>query len=169
MHNEDQVRWCLNHGADPNARNASKTMDAPSYAARIAPFSVLSLLHSYGADFRKCNSLHCAARGGRVDVMRWLLEKQRFPIDQRELEYDAELFEDRRSNKLGTALHVAVEGNSVKGARFLLEQGIDVEMPDSLGNTALQRAREYGRQEMVSLLENFQKRFTHTQLLRSRR
>lgn len=148
------MRWCLEHGADPNARNRSKIMDVPSYAARIAPFPVLLLLLSYGADFRNSNSLHCAARGGRVDVMQWLLEEQRFPINKREFEYDTELFEDRCSNKLGTALHVAVEGNSVKGARFLLEQGIDAEMPDSLGNTPLQRARVYGRQEMISLLEN---------------
>ncbi|KAJ5172107.1 ankyrin [Penicillium capsulatum] len=153
VHNEDQVRWCLEHGADPNARNKSKTMDVRSYAALIAPFNVLLLLHSHGANFRDCNSLHCAARSGRLDVMQWLMDEQRFPINQRELEYDSVLFEDRVSNKLGTALHAAVERDSIKAARFLLERGIDVNMPDSVGDTALRRAQQHGRSEMIALLE----------------
>jgi ankyrin repeat protein len=85
--------------------------------------------------------------------MRWLLDEKGFPIDQREFEYDTELFGDRQSNELGTALHIAAETNSLDCLRFLLERGIDAELPDTLHRTAEDRARKYEHQEAVSILK----------------
>lgn len=151
--NEKRTRWCLEHGADPNARNITKIMDVLSHAARFASPQVLELLVAYGANFAHSNALHRAAERGRLEIMQWLLEQQAFPINQREHEYDIDLFQDRRSNELGTALHAAVKENCAASVEFLLKQGIDANLPDSLGHTALERATEDAKQEIVILLE----------------
>ncbi|KAJ5083950.1 hypothetical protein NUU61_008529 [Penicillium alfredii] len=99
-----------------------------------------------------------AAKGGeaRVEVLRWLLDEKDFLLNQREFEYNIEMFNDRQSNGLGTALHAAAETNSLACMQFLLERGIDANIPDTLGRTATNRAREYGSQEAVSFLEHWE-------------
>ncbi|KAJ5595419.1 ankyrin [Penicillium hispanicum] len=131
----------------------NKIMDVLSHAARFASPQVLEVLVSYGANFAYSNALHRAAERGRLEVMQWLLEQRAFPVNQREHEYDVELFQDRRSNGLGTALHAAVKENCAVSVDFLLKQGIDATVPDSLGHTALDRANEGAKQEIVFLLE----------------
>lgn len=128
-------------------------MDIPTSAARHAPLSVLRLLLSYGADFCRSNALHAAAARGRVDTLRWLLDEQGFPINQRELEYEPELFREWKANSLGTALHKAIEADCLDGARYVLDRGIDFNLPDSEGFTSLDRARQYEFAQMVSFLE----------------
>ncbi|KAJ5887728.1 hypothetical protein N7495_007769 [Penicillium taxi] len=154
VNDEERVRWCLEHRANPNTRNNNKTLDVLSHAARHASFPVLELLVAHGGEFSKSDALHQAAEKGRLDVMRWLLDgrpsfnlycmpltiiclDREFPINQRELEYDIDMFNDRQSNGLGTALHAATEEGCVESMKFLIDRGIDVELPDTLGRKAL--------------------------------
>lgn len=156
VNNEHRVRWCLEHGANPNARNKDKTKDILSHAACYGSLSTLRLLDDHGADFARSNALHGAVKGSseeRMEIMRWLLDEKAFPINQREFEYDIEMFADRQSNSLATALHVAAETNSVDCLRFLLERGADPNLPDTLGHTAKDRGRKRKHQEVVSILE----------------
>ncbi|KAJ5128646.1 ankyrin [Penicillium atrosanguineum] len=151
--NETKTRWCLEHGANPNAHSKNKSQDVLSHAARFASLHILELLVSYGANFANSNALHHATDRKRLDVMRWLLEQQAFPINQREHEYDTELFLDHQSDGLGTALHLATKKNCVETLRFLLEQGIDSNKPDSRGKTAYDLAQESNDEEIISILE----------------
>ncbi|OQE36680.1 hypothetical protein PENCOP_c011G06002 [Penicillium coprophilum] len=154
---ENRVRWCLEHGANPNARSKDKTKDVLSHAARYASLSTLKLLDNYGADFARSNALHGAVQGRsqtRIEIMQWLLDEKAFPINQREFEYDMEMFADRQSNGLTTALHVAAETNSLCCLRFLLERGADANLADTLGCTAEDRARKREHQEVVAILKH---------------
>jgi hypothetical protein len=76
--NEARVRWCLEHGADPNARSDSGYMDVLSHAGQYASVSTLRLLAAYGANFRSSNALHRAAERegtGQAKALLWLLDE----------------------------------------------------------------------------------------------
>ncbi|KAJ5371848.1 ankyrin [Penicillium concentricum] len=153
--NENRVRWCLEHGANPNARSKDKIKDVLSHAACCASLSTLKLLDDHGADFARSNALQAAVKGPserRMEIVRWLLDEKAFPINQREFEYDMEMFADRQSNGLATALHIAAETNSLDCLRFLLERGADAKLPDTLACTAEERGHKREHQEAVSLL-----------------
>ncbi|KAH8429701.1 uncharacterized protein LDX57_007373 [Aspergillus melleus] len=80
-HNETRVRWCLEHGADPNARNRNKYQDVPSQAGRYASVSTLQLLAAHGANFPSSNALQRAAESRfkvRMEALQWLLDEAGF-------------------------------------------------------------------------------------------
>lgn len=130
----------------------------PTFAGGCARLPILRLLHAYGADFRRSNSLHrCAERDNRVETLQWLLDEAGVPINQRELEYDTELFLAHAGCELGTALHCAAWGNTLHCMRFLLERGIDVNIPDMRGRTARDKAMETGHDDAVALLDRWKK------------
>lgn len=162
--NEARVRWCLERGADPNARNKNKYMDVPSQAGRYASVPVLQLLAAHGANFRCSNALQRAAEtetetetesAGRMEVLQWLLDEAGFPINQREFEYDPEEFHKWWGNGLGTVLHFAVYANDPERVRFLLERGCDVDLKDTLGRTARELCREDRDEEVIAILDSW--------------
>lgn len=158
--NEARVRWCLERGADPNARNKNKYMDVPSQAGRYASVSVLQLLAAHGANFRCSNALQRAAEAesesaGRMEVLQWLLDEAGFPINQREFEYDPEEFHKWWGNGLGTALHYAVYANSPERVRFLLERGCGANLKDTLGRTARELCHEERNAEVIAILDTW--------------
>ncbi|PLB54005.1 ankyrin [Aspergillus steynii IBT 23096] len=159
-HNETRVRWCLEHGADPNARNRNKSHDVPSQAGRFASVETLRLLAAYGANFACSNALQRAAEyrlKGRMEVMEWLLDEAGFPINQREFEWDPDMFRDWQGNRLGAALHFAVLSNSPERVRFLLERGSDINLRDPYGETARDWADGGGREEIIAILNTWGK------------
>lgn len=71
-----KVRWCLAHGADPNAHFKSLYRNLPTFAGGCARIPILRLLRDHGADFRQSDALHrCAERNNRVEALRWLLDE----------------------------------------------------------------------------------------------
>lgn len=157
-HNEKQTRWCLEHGADPNARNKNRYQNVPSLAGRFASASTCRLLASHGANFARSNALQRAAESrlkGRVDVLRWLIDEVGLPVNQREWEYDAAEFQNRRGSSLGAALHFAVLSGFPGHVQFLLERGCDINMPDTLGRTAWDWKPISGGEEVIAVLDNW--------------
>ncbi|KAL4745160.1 hypothetical protein BDW72DRAFT_187082 [Aspergillus terricola var. indicus] len=157
--NESRVRWCLERGADPNARNNNKYQDIPSQAGRHASVSTLQLLAEHGADFARSNALQRAAESntqGRVEAMQWLLDSV-FPINQREFEYDPEEFHKWRGHGLGSALHFAVMANCPEKVRLLLERGAVVNLKDTLGKTPREWGHDEGGEEVLALLDTWEK------------
>lgn len=159
-HNEIQTRWCLEHGVDPNARNKTEFHDVPSRAGRYASVSTLRLLAAYGANFRCSNALQRATEGGlkgRIEALRWLLDEAGFPINQREFEWDPAVFQNWQGNRLRSALHFAVLTKSPERVRFLLERGSDINLQDTYGRTARDMADSPGREEVMAILDNWEK------------
>lgn len=113
----------------------------------------MQLLAAHGANFTRSNALHYAAqREQQVEVLQWLLDEEGFPINQREFEYDAELFDIRSSQGLGTALHCTVASDALECVRFLLERGIDTSLRDTSGRTARERGLASKRKKAVAIL-----------------
>lgn len=138
------------------AKNVSGRMDIPSTAGRFSPVPVLKILSAHGVDFRKTNALQRAAEGRvdeRVDAMRYLIDECGYPINQREFEYDTEMFKDYGETGLGTALHVAALWNSTTCLEFLIDRGIDRKILDTTGQTAVDVARNNNKLEALAILE----------------
>jgi hypothetical protein len=137
-------------------RSAAGNVDIPSHAGKIASVKILKVLREYGADLTRSNVLQQAALGmkpGRVEVMTYLLDEAMVPIDQREFEYDARLFEEMRGSGLGTALHKAVGAKCLETVKFLLDRGIDRDIEDTKGRKAVDLARTYELEEALALLQ----------------
>lgn len=150
------MRWCLEHGADPMFRSADGTRDILSQAGKIASVKILNILKEYGADLTRSNALQEAALGkkpGRIEVMEYLLDEARVPINQLEFTYDDSLFDKMQGTGLGTALHKAVEAKCLESVRFLLERGIDQDIEDTKGRKAVDLARRYEFEKAVILLQ----------------
>ena len=153
---EDQVQWCLDHGADPVGRTLAKNHDVASMAANWAPLSVVKLLRQYGVDYVKTDALQNAALGtepGRLEVMAYLIHEAGFPINQLELEFLPDVHRIWACNGLGTSLHRAVEGECQETLKFLLDNGADRNKADTKGLKPIDLARENGFEAGVRLLQ----------------
>lgn len=51
-------------------------------------------------------------------------------------------------------LHTFVDHENPVGVRFLLDNGVDINLKNKFGQTALERAKRNGLSEMIALLEN---------------
>lgn len=123
-----------------------------SSAGEYAPIQTLQLLVTHGADFRRSYALHEAAKqkdDQRVDVLCWLLDEAGFPVNQRKLEYDD------RWGDMNTAFHCAVQANSPKCVRALLERGADMTMLNYWGNTARDIALRWKREDVLEILDHW--------------
>lgn len=172
---EEHVQWCLEHGADPNAQSMGRTNHVLGNAASDAgsgrvPVRVLRLLRDAGgADFARSDALHHAVRGwaktagneearerrrkALLEVLTFLVDEARFPIDQVEWAWDAKMFEGfRRSKPLGTALNCAARERCMVAIEFLLERGAAKDIKDTKGKTAVEAAEEIGFEEGVAAL-----------------
>lgn len=125
-------------------------MDVLSQAGEYASVQTLRHLASYGANFRYSNALHRAAdREGtdQAEVLLWLLDEGGIPINQRLFEYD----EGR--HYMETALHRAVQRNSLDSVQTLLERGIDVAPQEEKGRAARELVQNLGHREAVAMLD----------------
>lgn len=137
-------------GANVNAQD--KILNSPFlYAGAEGNLEIVTAALKQGADFTIFNryggtALIPAAEKGHLEMVRLLVNTPNFPIDH--------------VNRLGwTAIMEAVvlsDGGSVhvEIVKSLIAGGVDVNIPDSKGVTALAHARVRGFHEMVALLEN---------------
>ncbi len=115
------------------------------WAAANGHTPVVEFLHGAGADINAKDSngqtaLIFAVKGSHVDTVEYLLEN------------GADI--DAKSIKQGfTALITAAAIGNEGVVRLLLEHGADKNIAESNGNTALDRARQYGHPEIAELLE----------------
>ncbi len=137
-------------GANVNAQD--KILNSPFlYAGAEGNLEIVKEALKHGANFNVFNryggtALIPAAEKGHLEMVRLLVNTPGFPIDH--------------VNRLGwTAIMEAVvlsDGGPVhiEIVKSLIEGGVDVNIPDSKGVTALKHAKTRGFKEIVSLLEN---------------
>ena len=54
-------------------------------------------------------------------------------------------------------LHSCVEAENLIGVKFLLDNGVDIELKNKMGQTALDRAEGENRTEIIEFLRTYQK------------
>lgn len=104
------------------------------------PFGVSGLFPSDGSCFLyTTTALHQAAKYGHVPIVALLIEHG----------MDLNARPERREE---TVLDAAITGGSTRAVRFLIERGVDVNLPNRDGKTALHSAVEHGHVQITRLL-----------------
>lgn len=149
--NAEEVRTLLSHGANPNlglyAHLYSPLASAVEYGASL---EIVDMLLSAGAAVQRSDAPHVAARRGRVDVLRRLLDRG---ADVNEIGFEYAAVQEF-AEMAGGVLHFGVDGGSEEAVRLLLDRGADRQLRDAQARTALERARERGFGSGVALLES---------------
>lgn len=163
IHDEPVTKWLLDHGADPNLgppldpqpRSLSVTDSgaALNTAATMSSPAVIDLLIQHGAKLENSLPLHAAATadvkpdGERIPMMAHLLQ---LGVDINGTD------ESRGMAAFGTPLHHAVRWARMDAVRFLLMKGADVRVKVLRGElTALDLARQTGKEELIALVESY--------------
>ena len=151
QHNDpSHVEYCLQHGADPNQGTYAFRWSALATAVEYnAGLDVLALLIAGGADVNGSDALHTAAERGRIEMMKFLIEKGA-DVNTVGFEY---CLSDSKALEAGPALHFAVDGNHVEAVKILIENGSDVTLRDVKRRTALERAIEKEKDEVRLYLD----------------
>jgi ankyrin repeat protein len=135
------VRTALDHGSDPNARDAQGNSPL-MWAAVHAGVDVLQLLLDRGADVNATNIAGATA-----------LMRAAFDADKVRLLVDRGANIQAQSSMGNTALMLAARpANSAAAVRFLLTRGADTRSTNRFGATALMAATAGGDPESVRLL-----------------
>jgi ankyrin repeat protein len=137
------MRSLLETGADVNERDESNS--TPLWGASDGGrLEVAKLLIEYGADvnlpeWTGWTPLHVASRGGYADIVQPLLV------------HGADV--DAKNQDQWTALHFALDRyfTSTEIVKALLDQGANVHVQNSRGETPFQRASRRGEREIMRL------------------
>lgn len=145
--------WFLEHGANPNTP-CEVDCTPLSYAVRNARLRVIELMLNRGGDVGKGQLLQYAVcRDEELEGVISLLVERGAPLN-------ATMFQDGPTlmrffpMSLGTALHVATEQRKTNAIRLLIHLGVDTEVKDANGDTALEWAEKWNKAEMVRLLRD---------------
>ncbi|KIM97608.1 hypothetical protein OIDMADRAFT_181999 [Oidiodendron maius Zn] len=166
--NIDLLRYVLSIGADPGRSLDSirwayifLPVEFASYGSCSEPPSALQLLIENGALVKGTYALQLAARFGKLEAIRVLLEAGANVDGLPETAFRT--FHSRDGTKRdvgvdfhrveGTALHLGVTGGSLEVVKLLIGHGADLEALDTNGHTAIMRAREAGHLKIVEFLE----------------
>lgn len=163
-HDTKLLTYLLEHGGDPG-----RSLESPKHALCFLPLEFVAmsstetmarLLIEHGATLKHTAALQLAAcparrrRDERLEMVRLLVEAG---IDVNGVVYE----DDTSVNQYGvnaaareTALHSAARGGYKDVIEFLLEHGADPEKKDASGYTAVDRASDEKRDEIVCLLRS---------------
>jgi ankyrin repeat protein len=147
----DMVKWLLEHGANVSLHEGVDGLTTLGNAAVEASPDIISMLVNSGAELKGSRALELAARAGRLDNAAILLD---LGADINEvLSADSWCVHNRdKEAGLGSALHAAASEGHTMVVSLLLEKGADVQLKDSKGRTALERARIANHAGVVALL-----------------
>ena len=143
------LSFLLAKGADPNAGRYLSRWSPITLAAIRSSVEVTQLLISFGARIPGTNAIQYAAGGGRLDLLRCLLDNGADVNDTPDYHHIPKLFDH-----LETALHSAVRSKNLAVVNFLLEHGANPELQDSEGKTVLMRAEESQHLEVIQSLKD---------------
>lgn len=108
------------------------------------------ILLQHGASLLHSGALAAAAKSGKMDAVRWLLEQGAHVND---VVTNAALVTQPCRGHPWPALHAAIVSGHVEIARLLLDRGAYPELLDEKGRTAFAVAEAGGDQRMVALFE----------------
>jgi ankyrin repeat protein len=148
--NEALVRWFFEHGADPNVQGDHGEYTIPVASANSTP-AVIDLLLLHGATLHDSDALHTAAKTGRVDMVKHLLN---LGMDINMVEYTE--YPKGRNWAQGTPLHSAISGNELGVVKYLLERDADPVVKNTHGESALDSAMKHNRTQIVEILKQHQ-------------
>ncbi|EXJ77008.1 hypothetical protein A1O3_10165 [Capronia epimyces CBS 606.96] len=149
------VAWFLSHGADPNA-GCQLDLTPLSYAVQYAPFDVIRTLFDHGGSIHTGQLVHCAVRRDQPDtlqVLAYLLNKGA-SINAVMYQNRPDSYQLQQAFGLGTPLHKAAQRGKLEVPRFLLENGADLNVVDSLGQTVIQRATIFRNPEVADFMRH---------------
>ena len=158
MNNHQLLKWCLDHGADPNANCHGILRSLFEAAAYNAMVEEAEMMLHYGAKIQASNALMMAVRGRkpteqRLQMATWLLDHGAL-VDARENEHNKTQTDGFGRADMGTALHAAARLGREAEVQLLLKRGANRSVQDAQGRTALDVAEEGGLTEVVGILSN---------------
>lgn len=128
----DLTKWLLQRGANPNAR-CHFDITPLSIAAERASLRVIQLLFDFGASVRFGQPLHYAVRHERSDDILALFLRRGAPINQIMFQEHLPSFCHFKELGLGTPLHEAASTNNRRTFSFLLQNGADPTVENTIG------------------------------------
>ncbi len=131
---------------------------------QFAPFPVIEMLFAHGASVNASDTLVHAVRrdaGDQVNLLNHLLDRGgRSVINELMYEKIPLAYQLQKWFALGTPLHEAGEHGKLDVAKLLVGNGADFRIKDSLGETALERARRNKHDEVVHYLQQLNRKPT---------
>lgn len=154
----NDVEWttlCLDHGANPNLHLVDEHKSLLAAVAELSSVEIARLLiERGGATVRGSGAIIMAAEEGKLDMLKFLLERGA-DVNEVGIEHPTD---PRFQEDVGTALHRAVWAGKGDVARFLLGvEGVDLGLKDGLGRTVVQIAEEGGDREIVEMVRGKKK------------
>lgn len=124
-------------------------------ASQLLPLATVKLLCAHATSLE--NALQCAAESeaeGRLEIIEFLLD-QGADIDAIKWKHHQFSYECWERAWLGTALNHAVLGGFKDRVELLLRRGARIDIKNSLGQTPLDVARDFGHDDICDLLERY--------------
>lgn len=146
----EEVRFCLEHGADPNRHMVEDSKTAIAHAAELGLIEIAGLLLSHGARVIGSGAIVVAAEAGHLAMVRLLLDFGA-EIDEIGLK---DYGDNRADEDMGSALHKAVTKRHLDVLHLLIDRGANVELHDFLNRTPMERAWELSYEAGVNALES---------------
>lgn len=143
------ISFLLSAGADPNVGALGVDCLALATRSRVNSLKLCAILIESGADVKKSCALSVAARQGRLDVIRYLLQ-QGADVNNLSNGRARDVFDFSHN---WPPLHTAIGGGYLDVRVLLLDRGADPYALDKQGRTALQVARASEAQEIACMLQ----------------
>ncbi|KAJ6820407.1 potassium channel AKT1-like [Iris pallida] len=150
--NENCVLLLLDYGADPNSKDNDGSV--PLWEAMLGKHeNVIKLLIDNGADLSlgDVGQFACLA-----------VEQNDLELLEKIIQCGGDATVPQHGQDRNTPLHVAVNEGNVEMARFLLDQGADVDKPNIHGWTPRTLADQQGHEEIVALFQEKREACTNT-------
>ncbi|CAK1366608.1 hypothetical protein CB0940_09032 [Cercospora beticola] len=154
---EDLTAWFLTMGADPNA-SCMMGRTPLSSAIQYASFRVVEMLFDHGGNIEQSSLLHAAIgrENGREreQMVEYLLQKGA-PVNAVLHQDDRpEAYRMHEAFGLGTPLHFAAAKGYEDILRLLVRHGAKLDIKDSCGQVALERAEMEGHEAAAQFLRD---------------
>ncbi|KAL2438974.1 hypothetical protein ABEF95_015239 [Exophiala dermatitidis] len=155
-HDPQLTRLFLSKNADPNAQ-CSYDMTPLSVAVQEASLEIIQLLFDHGASCEYGQPLHYVTRRSSADLLdvAQLLLLRGARINEILYQSHPPSFQRFQFMRMGTPLHEAAERGDMEMVEFLLNNGADATIQDTLGERPIQRAARYNHPEVVRLLNEW--------------
>ncbi|KAL2865546.1 ankyrin repeat domain-containing protein [Aspergillus lucknowensis] len=147
----DKIEWvkfCLEHGADPNENLIGDGLRALACAASTGNIEMVDLMLQHGARLKGSYALVAAAMDGHLEMVKHLLSIGA-DIDEIGIEGPAG---DEGYEFMGSPLHHAATKGYTEMAIFLIDAEANIHLKDLMGRTAEDLALEKNHTEILNTL-----------------